>query len=136
MSQENMEIVRRAFEAATRRPQPDLQTLTELAHPDHEITTDYGAMGGDSFVGIEGFRKALTEFDVDWGEWHQEFDQFLEAGDDAVVVLGHLVARGQSSGIPVEGDWAALVKLREGQIISTRFFLDRDNALEAAGLRE
>ena len=97
MSQENMEIVRRAFEAATRRPRPDIETLTELAHPDHEITTDYGAMGADSFLGIEGFRKALTEFDVDWGEWHQEFDEFLEAGDDAVVVLGHLVARGQST---------------------------------------
>ena len=136
MSQENAEIVRRAFEAATRKPEPDLETLSELAHPDHEMTTDYGAMGGDSFIGVEGFRKALTEFDTDWGQWHQELDEFLEASDDSVVVLGHLVARGQSSGIPVEGDWAALVKLRESQIISTRFFLDRDNALEAAGLRE
>jgi ketosteroid isomerase-like protein len=132
MSQENVEIVRRAFEAATRKPAPDLETLSELAHPDHEMTTDYGAMGADSFVGIQGFRKALTEFDTDWGQWHQELDEFLEAGDDAVVVLGHLVAQGQSSGIPVEGDWAALVKLLEGQITSTRFFLNRDAALEAA----
>jgi ketosteroid isomerase-like protein len=53
-----------------------------------------------------------------------------------VVVLGHLVAQGQSSGIPVEGDWAALVKLRDGQIVSTRFFLNRSDALEAAGLSE
>jgi ketosteroid isomerase-like protein len=136
MSQENVQIVRRAFEAATRKPEPDLETLSELAHPDHEMTTDYGAMGGDSFFGIEGFRKALTEFDTDWGQWHQELDEFLEAGDDAVVVLGHLVAQGQSSGIPVEGSWAALVKLRERQIASTRFFLNRDEALEAAGLRE
>jgi ketosteroid isomerase-like protein len=136
MSQESVEIVRRAFEAATRKPEPDLETLSELAHPEHDMTTDYGAMGADSFVGIQGFRKALTEFDTDWGQWHQELDEFLDAGDDAVVVLGHLVAQGQSSGIPVEGDWAALVKLREGQIASTRFFLNRDEALEAAGLRE
>ena len=100
------------------------------------MTTDYGAMGGDSFIGVEGFRKALTEFDTDWGQWHQELGEFSEAGDDSVVVLGHLVARGQSSGIPVEGDWAALVKLREGQIIRTRFFLDHAEALETAGLRE
>jgi ketosteroid isomerase-like protein len=136
MSQENVEIVRRAFEAASRKPEPDLETLSELAHPDAEMTTDYGAMGGDSFLGIEGFRKALTEFGTDWGEWHQELEEILEAGEDGVVVLGHLVARGQSSGIPVEGDWAALVKLREGRLISTRFFLDRDDALEAAGLKE
>ncbi len=136
MSQENIEIVGRAFEAATQKPEPDLDTLSELAHPDHEMTTDYGAMGGDSFLGVDGFRKALTEFDTDWGEWHQEFDEFLAAGDDTVVVLGHLVAQGQSSGIPVEGDWAALVKLRDGQIVSTRFFLNRSDALEAAGLSE
>ncbi len=136
MSQENVEIVRRAFEAATRRPEPDVETLTALAHPEHEMTTDYGAMGGDSFVGVDGFRTALTEFGVGWGEWHQRLDEFLEADDDAVVVLGHLVARGQASDIPVEGDWAALVKVREGQLTSTRFFLDRDAALEAAGLQE
>ena len=135
MSQENVEIVRRAFEAAG-KPEPDLQTLSELAHPEHEMTTDYGALGGDSFLGVEGFRKALTEFDTDWGEWHQELDEFLAAGDDAVVVLGHLVAQGQSSGIPVEGNWAALVKLRGGRMVSTRFFLNREDALEAAGLRE
>ena len=134
MSQENVEIVRRAFEAAG-KPEPDLQTLSELAHPEHEMTTDYGALGGDSFLGVEGFRKALTEFDTDWGEWHQELDEFLAAGDDAVVVLGHLVAQGQSSGIPVEGNWAALVKLRGGRMVSTRFFLNREDALEAAGLR-
>jgi ketosteroid isomerase-like protein len=136
MSQENIEIVGRAFEAATQKPEPDLDIVSELAHPDHEMTTDYGAMGGDSFFGVDGFRKALTEFDTDWGEWHQEFDEFLAAGDDTVVVLGHLVAQGQSSGIPVEGDWAALVKLRDGQIVSTRFFLNRSDALEAAGLSE
>lgn len=135
MSRENVELVRRAFEAATRKPEPDLELLAELAHPDHEMTTDYGAMGGDSFRGIEGFREALTEFGTDWGEWRQELDEFLVAGEDAVVVLGHLVAEGQSSGIPVEGNWAALVKLREGRIASTRFFLDREEALEA-GLRE
>ena len=61
MAQENVEIVRRAFEAATRRPEPDLDTLTELTHPDAEMTTDYGAMGGDSFIGVEGFRQALKE---------------------------------------------------------------------------
>jgi hypothetical protein len=53
-----------------------------------------------------------------------------------VVVFGHLVAQGQSSGIPVEGEWTALVKLRDGQMVSTRFLLDHDQALEAAGLRE
>ena len=136
MSQENVEIVRRFFEAATQGPEPDFVTLSRLSRPDHELTTDYGAMGGDAFVGMEGYRQALSEFDTDWGRWRQELDDFLDAGKDTVVVLGHLVAQGQSSGIPVEGNWAALVKLREGQIASTRFFLNRSDALEAAGISE
>jgi ketosteroid isomerase-like protein len=136
MSQENVEVVRRAFEAATWTPEPDFETLAELAHPEHEMTTDYGAMGGGSFVGVEGFRKLLTEFDADWGQWRQEFDDVLDAGDQGVVVFGHIVAQGQSSGVPVEGHWAALVKLHDGQLTSTRFFADRDEALEAAGLSE
>ena len=136
MSQENVEIVRRFFEAATQGPEPDFETLSRLSRPDHELTTDYGAMGADAFVGMEGYRQALSEFDLDWGHWHQEPDDFLDAGEDAVVVLGHLIAQGQSSGIPVEGNWAALVKLRDGQIASTRFFLDRNDALTAAGLSE
>ena len=135
MSQENVEIVRRAFEAAG-RPEPDLQTLSELAHPEHEMTTDYGALGGDSFLGVEGFRKRSPSSIPTGGSGIEELDEFLAAGDDAVVVLGHLVAQGQSSGIPVEGNWAALVKLRGGRMVSTRFFLDREDALEAAGLRE
>jgi ketosteroid isomerase-like protein len=115
MSQENVEIVGSSFNAWN---EWDVDAVRRLYAEDAVVKT------------------GVTEFGTDWGQWHQELDEFLEAGDDAVVVLGHLVAQGQSSGIPVEGNWAALVKLREGQIASTRFFLDQDEALEAAGLRE
>jgi hypothetical protein len=36
-------------------------------------------------MGNDGFLKAPTEFQVDWAEWHQEFDDFLEAGAQAVL---------------------------------------------------
>ena len=35
MSLENVEIVRRAMEAANRRPKPDFATVNDLYHPDH-----------------------------------------------------------------------------------------------------
>ena len=135
MSQENVEIVRRVFEAATRKP-PDADALDRLVHPDHRMTSDYGAMGGEVYVGISGFRQSLTDFDADWEAWQQELDEFLDAGDDAVIVVGHLIARGKSSGAPVEGPWAALVKLRGGRMASTQFFVNKEGALEAAGLKE
>jgi ketosteroid isomerase-like protein len=135
MSKENVGIVRRVFEAATRKP-PDAEALDRLVHPDHRMTSDYGAMGGEEYVGMGGFRQSLMDFDTDWETWQQELDDFLDAGDDAVIVLGHLVARGKSSGAPVEGPWAALVTLREGRMTSTRFFVNKEEALEAAGLRD
>ena len=39
MSQENVEIVRRAFQAAFRKPKPDVDTLNALYHSDHEFVS-------------------------------------------------------------------------------------------------
>jgi ketosteroid isomerase-like protein len=50
-----------------------------------------------------------------WWEWH---------------------AKGERSGIDVSSDWFALWTLRNGRIARLRFFYDRAEALEAAGLRE
>jgi hypothetical protein len=48
MSQENVEIARRACEAAWRRPQPDFDTLNALAHPDHEMFTVQSLVEGEA----------------------------------------------------------------------------------------
>jgi len=37
MSQANVEIVRRAYEAVIRKPKPDFATINDLYHPDHEL---------------------------------------------------------------------------------------------------
>jgi ketosteroid isomerase-like protein len=44
-------------------------------------------------------------------------------------------ATGQRSGINVSSDWFGLLTLRDGGIARLRFFYDRAEALEAAGLR-
>jgi hypothetical protein len=86
MSRENVDVVRRAFEAATRRPEPDVEALTELSHPDHRLINDYGAMGSDAY-GERRIPKGARGIQVDWAEWHQEFDDFLEAGAQAVLLV-------------------------------------------------
>ena len=61
MSQENVEIVRRAFEAAIRRPRPDFDTVNALFHPEHEYVSriELGLEGG-SARGGRGYRDWLT----------------------------------------------------------------------------
>jgi ketosteroid isomerase-like protein len=48
----------------------------------------------------------------------------------------HEVARGKESGVVVETDTATISTLREGMIVRVRNYMDRSQALEAAGLEE
>jgi len=45
-------------------------------------------------------------------------------------------ATGELSGMDVSSDWFALWTIRDGRIARVRFFYDRAQAFEAAGLRE
>ena len=45
-------------------------------------------------------------------------------------------ATGERSGIDVSSDWFGLWTFRDGRIARLRFFYDRAEALEAAGLPE
>ena len=58
MSQENVEVVRLACEAAGRRPRPDFGALNALVHPDHEMFTVQSLVEGGSYHGARGFREA------------------------------------------------------------------------------
>jgi ketosteroid isomerase-like protein len=71
-----------------------------------------------------------------WQEWRQEVDDVLDAKEKGVVVLLRLIARGRESGAPVDQPWAMVIALRDGQLVTSRTFLDRDRALTFAGLSE
>jgi ketosteroid isomerase-like protein len=44
--------------------------------------------------------------------------------------------RGQASGAPVEWDFGFLFEMRGGRVAKVSFYIRRDDALGAAGLRE
>jgi hypothetical protein len=46
------------------------------------------------------------------------------------------LARGEASGIPVEGDFWFVFEMRGRRVAKLSFYLRRGEALEAAGLRE
>ena len=134
MSQENVEIVRRAMAAAIAKP-PDVETINALYHPDHVLTTDWG-VEGTGYCGARGFAEAVADMDALWSEWRQEVDEVFDAGDSRVVVAVRLLARGRESGALVENATTWVINLRDGKISATRAYLDRDEALKAVGLEE
>ena len=75
---------------------------------------------------FEGFREPFEEFD-----WTPHG---VTIGEGLLLVEGEMRGTGRASGIEVStGEWHVWT-LRDGRVARLQMFLDRDEALEAAGL--
>jgi ketosteroid isomerase-like protein len=134
VSQENVEIVRRAVAASTSVP-PDVETLRAILDPEHVLITDWGVEKG-RHLGVEGYLAAIAEMEAAWDSLTQEVEGVLDAEERGVVVLMRLKARGKESGADVENPWAMVVVLSDGWIATSRVYLQQHEALKAVGLEE
>ena len=133
MSEENVEVVRRVYAAFAAW---DWEALADLCHPDLDYETLGVAPGR-----LRGFRT-ITDFFDTWaglyGEFQVEAEEIVEAGDQVVAVERHS-ARGVK-GSEAEGmvghSFACLFSFRDGKVSRVKEYATRDEALEAAGLRE
>jgi uncharacterized protein len=134
MSRENVEIVRRMFEAFQRQ---EWGQAVELVDPDIELHgTAAGLTEGSVAHGLEGIRQVFEQDDAEaWDESRLEPEEFIDAGDRVVVLL-HEFRRGRGSGVEIESYTAALFEIRDGHVIRVQGYMDRQAALEAVGLRE
>jgi ketosteroid isomerase-like protein len=131
MSQQNVEIVRRAWEAWERE---DWEPLYALYHP--EIVWDASALHGPVrgvYHGHDGVRKYFHEW-LESFEAHQaRAERFIDAGDDVIVGL-RLRGRGKTSGVEVEMARFNVYRIRNGLAIRVELFETEAEALEAVGL--
>jgi ketosteroid isomerase-like protein len=134
VSQENVEIARRAAAAAFAQPL-DLELLREVADPDLVLTTNWG-VDETEHHGVQGFVDAIAEMSAAWDPWHQDVERMVDAGGDRVVALMRLTARGRESGVPVDFRWAMVIEVHGGRISTARVFIDHAEALNAVGLEE
>ena len=132
MSQENVELVRRAVDAFNRR---DRDALLELNHPDVEI--DWSASRGPEpriYRGHEEVADFFTNYMGTFEHVHLVPHRFIESGD-LVVVPNTAQLRGRD-GIEAVARSALLYELRDGRIACVRLFQETAEALEAVGLAE
>ena len=131
MSQENLEIVRRFGECWERL---DWDGMRGLVDPDVE---QHGTIGGveegSVMHGVGEIRRQYEREDESWDEHRVEIQDLFDAGDQ-VVVFQREYQRGKSSGIDLVVDAAVVVGVRHGRIVRIQGYMDRDAALEAAGL--
>jgi ketosteroid isomerase-like protein len=135
MSEENVEIPRLLFEAFDRG---DRATFARLLAPDVEWHSLAGPLIG---VGTIRGREAMLKFlweDIPEGieGFRASPDEFTDLGNDRVLVAGLFEGRGRSSDIEVNVRVASIYEIRDGLVATVRDYGSRNEALEAAGLRE
>jgi ketosteroid isomerase-like protein len=130
----NIEVVRRVFDAFTRR---DIDALLEVAAPEIELwlpATASFTREGQAYRGHEGMREYLADVGRVWRVLEVVPHDFRDLGD-RVLVFGRVYARGEGGYIsdsPAQWLW----RLRDGRIVWGQAFTARAEALAAAGLEE
>ena len=140
MSEENVEIVRRAYERLGEGdPLGDWSWFfEEFAHDELELRPAGMYLdAASSYQGREGWAQFWRDFSSVWEEWHFDPDafEFFDAGEQ-VVVFARAVGIGKGSGVVVTQDEAHLWTISDGKMLLGVSYMDRTEALEAAGLSE
>ena len=134
MSQENVELVRRALRS--------VETFWGLL--DEHVVWDLRERGltkikpvdlDEVYVGRDAVIKASRHYWGTWDEYQLDEKELIDAGSSVVVVFRER-GRGKVSGAPIERTAAQVWSFSRGRIVRWEEFPDRDAALEAAGLSE
>ena len=134
MSQENVESVRRAYEAFSRGDRQGM--VADLAPTFEYVPT--GLIPGfnrDVYQGPEGWLEFAGWMRSEFESSCLEIHELIEAGDQ-VMVGATLRGRGKQSGIDARWDLWHLWIMQGGKVVRGQGFTSREEALDAAGLRE
>ena len=133
MSQKNVEVVRRLFEAHARN---DLDAIRELYHPSIEWK-DVSGLWGDwgTRRGRDGVREGFASWFKAFEDVTFTAEDYLDAGEH-VVVATRIRGRGRGSGLEVDQPITLLWAVNGGQVTHVCGYRDRNDALEAVGLSD
>jgi ketosteroid isomerase-like protein len=124
------ELIRREFDrwnAGKREIDP------QLVH--HDIVI-HSRMTNATYHGHDGMRRWMAEIDDQFDGWHSSIDEFREAPEERLLLLGAIHFRGRASGVESDQPMAWLLTFAGDQVTELRTIHDHAQALEAAGLRE
>jgi ketosteroid isomerase-like protein len=140
MSHENVEMVRRVYSLGADAAgvvrgdyddvfrdyfDPDCELVPPRAYPDVE----------SSYRGADGLRRWFGQMDDIWKEFRMEPERYFDAGA-RVVVFARVSGAAKGSGPTLAISAGHVLTLRSGRITRIEIYLDRAEALKAAGLRE
>ena len=133
MSQENVEIVRRGYEAFNRG---DREAWLATLDPNVELVFPFLELEGQGPAhGHSGAAQLWDTWRTTFANASFEVDTIRDLGDTMFVAL-RVRGRGTGSEVPIEQRGWHVMNWRDGRVIRVRAFLREAEALEAAGLAE
>jgi ketosteroid isomerase-like protein len=124
MSEENVELVRRIYDAWDR----DVSARDFIAEDVEYVNPSYAVEPGVRH-GRASFRMVRDIYE----DFMIQIEEILDAGDD-VLVLARYTASGRGSGVPLEGEHGYVWTVRDGQAVRFQWFQSHREAYEAAGV--
>jgi ketosteroid isomerase-like protein len=132
MSEENVELVRRSIDAY-------LSGDTEAALAAYDVEAEFDVSSvrpeGGVFRGRDGVEEAILAWVGTWADYRFEVKEIIGTGDRVLAIIQEF-GRGEGSGVEIEQHTFWVNTMRDGRIVHTKLFIDRAEALEAAGLSE
>ena len=130
MSQENVEMARRSYEAWHRG---DVDAASEDFAPDFELDTSR-AIGIDRGIySLNQMRRLMEEF-LEAFDTVQLGAEYIDAGEHVVMPFTNRFRGRDGIEAQARGTW--LCTIRDGLIVQICLYQEAQEALEAAGLRE
>jgi ketosteroid isomerase-like protein len=137
MSQENVEALRWLYGEWAKG---NMWALRDIADPaiEWEWSEGMASMYGGPHIyrGLEEIGAATLEWLEAWDAYWMTAEDFVEADDEITVVPMHLYARAAGTDSVTEQRSVAVWTLRNGKATHVRYYDDKAEALEAAGLSE
>jgi ketosteroid isomerase-like protein len=130
MSEENVQTVRKVFDAFVRR---DVQAALDVMDADVDLSAPATQTLVDrdlSYRGHDGIRTYFEDVAEVWEELEVFLHEYHDVGDDRVLVVGHVRARGRDGLLvdqPAQWGWV----IRDGKIVWGRVFTNRNEAFQA-----
>jgi hypothetical protein len=152
MSRENVEIVRRFYEAGQRSLEaywqnrrsgapletgdldPETEAVLAFLHPEVEYRALPAPLEGGVAHGHLGYLEAWRAYLGASEDIRQTLDEVVDLGGDQVLAGRAITMKWRGSGITLTEPRFGVVTVREGLIVGIHIYRDRTEALEAAGL--
>jgi ketosteroid isomerase-like protein len=133
MSQENVELAREALDAFSR---DGVTGLLAFLDPNIEWVSIPGFLpDAEDRRGHAGVIRWFEQIGELFADTRWEAREFVDSGD-RLMIASTVSGRGRVSGAVAETALFHAITVRDGRVVRFESYLERDEALEAAGLRE